>query len=110
MRTVHEGMGDQNMQVYAEACRAATATVPVFRGVVDGRLLVAHLAPLLRQLCVRMGDSKEIIRTSATESLFSLLQAPAVAEIVNPGTVALLILRHLAPSAEQAKASAKAPR
>eukprot|EP00448_Togula_jolla_P038601 CAMPEP_0170633496 /NCGR_PEP_ID=MMETSP0224-20130122/36026_1 /TAXON_ID=285029 /ORGANISM="Togula jolla, Strain CCCM 725" /LENGTH=191 /DNA_ID=CAMNT_0010962547 /DNA_START=41 /DNA_END=612 /DNA_ORIENTATION=- len=44
MRTVHEGLGDQNIHVYAEACRAVTAVVPTFCGAVDGRLLVAHLA------------------------------------------------------------------
>ena len=116
MRAVHEGLGDQNVRVYAEACMAVTATwsvtstdfldeedlhvnsiyiymmsicqsidisarswhfdhfwvpkaiVPSFCGTVDGRLLVAHLAPLLRQLCARMGDSKEAVRTHTTQA------------------------------------------
>eukprot|EP00746_Dinoflagellata_sp_MGD_P142622 gnl/MRDRNA2_/MRDRNA2_75558_c0_seq1.p1 gnl/MRDRNA2_/MRDRNA2_75558_c0~~gnl/MRDRNA2_/MRDRNA2_75558_c0_seq1.p1 ORF type:complete len:1414 (+),score=374.52 gnl/MRDRNA2_/MRDRNA2_75558_c0_seq1:455-4243(+) len=111
MRAVHEGLGDQNVKVFSEACCSVAVVVPPFCRIIDGRLLVANLAPLLRQLCVRMGDAKEVIRTSATESLFSLLQAPAAGEIVNPGTVSMLILRHLAPPAQQqAKASAKAHR
>jgi hypothetical protein len=111
MRAVSEGLGDQNVKVFSEACCSVSVVVPPFCRTIDGRLLVAHLAPLLRQLCVRMGDAKEVIRTSSTESLFSLLQAPAAGEIVNPGTVSMLILRHLAPSAQQqAKASAKAHR
>ena len=28
MRAVHEGLGDQNVRVYAEACMAVTATCP----------------------------------------------------------------------------------
>eukprot|EP00928_Gymnodinium_smaydae_P015488 TRINITY_DN1572_c0_g4_i2.p1 TRINITY_DN1572_c0_g4~~TRINITY_DN1572_c0_g4_i2.p1 ORF type:complete len:2374 (-),score=582.19 TRINITY_DN1572_c0_g4_i2:113-6397(-) len=96
MRTVHEGLGDQNMQVYAEACRAVSCTVPVFCSAVDGRLLVAHLAPLLRQLCARMGDSKEPVRIVTTQTLFRLLRPP-VGDIVTPVAIATLILRHLMP-------------
>jgi hypothetical protein len=96
MRAVHEGLGDQNVRVYAEACRAVSAVVPAFCGVVDGRLLVAHLAPLLRQLCARMGDSKEVVRTQTTQSLFRLLRPPT-GNIVSPVALAMLILRHLMP-------------
>ena len=49
------------------------AIVPSFCGTVDGRLLVAHLAPLLRQLCARMGDSKEAVRTHTTQARRPLL-------------------------------------
>merc|ERR1719399_1374784 len=73
MRAVHEGLGDQNVKVYSEACRCVSAIVPPFCAHVDAKLLVAHLAPLLKQLCLRMGDSKEIVRTATTQSLFSLL-------------------------------------
>jgi hypothetical protein len=52
------------------------AIVPSFCGTVDGRLLVAHLAPLLRQLCARMGDSKEVVRTQTTQAMFRLLSPP----------------------------------
>jgi ankyrin repeat protein len=96
MRAVHEGLGDQNVRVYAEACRAVTAVVPAFCGAVDGRLLVAHLAPLLRQLCARMGDSKEVVRTQTTQALFRLLRPPT-GNIVSPVALAMLILRHLMP-------------
>merc|ERR1719335_129197 len=96
MRAVHEGLGDQNVRVYAEACRAVTFVVPAFCGAVDGRLLVAHLAPLLRQLCARMGDSKEVVRTQTTQALFRLLRPPT-GNIVSPMALAMLILRHLMP-------------
>eukprot|EP00929_Paragymnodinium_shiwhaense_P095267 TRINITY_DN562_c0_g1_i2.p1 TRINITY_DN562_c0_g1~~TRINITY_DN562_c0_g1_i2.p1 ORF type:complete len:2378 (-),score=697.35 TRINITY_DN562_c0_g1_i2:319-7452(-) len=96
MRTVHEGLGDQNVMVYAEACRAVYATVPAFCGTVDGRLLVAHLAPLLRQLCARMGDAKEVVRDNTKQAIFRLLRPP-VGDIVTPVAIATLILRHLMP-------------
>lgn len=99
MRAVHEGLGDQNVRVYAEACRAVSAVVPAFCGAVDGRLLVAHLAPLLRQLCARMGDSKEVVRTQTTQALFRLLRPPT-GNIVSPVALAMLILRHLVPQRE----------
>eukprot|EP00931_Biecheleriopsis_adriatica_P031685 TRINITY_DN1854_c0_g1_i2.p1 TRINITY_DN1854_c0_g1~~TRINITY_DN1854_c0_g1_i2.p1 ORF type:complete len:2226 (-),score=590.31 TRINITY_DN1854_c0_g1_i2:45-6722(-) len=101
MRAVHEGLGDQNVRVYAEACMSVTAVVPAFCGAVDGRLLVAHLAPLLRQLCARMGDSKEVVRTQTTQAIFRLLNPPT-GNIVSPIAIAMLILRHLAPSKEEA--------
>jgi len=107
MRTVHEGLGDQNIHVYAEACRAVTAVVPTFCGAVDGRLLVAHLAPLLRQLCSRMGDSKEAARTHTTQALFRLLRPP-VGDIVTPMAIAGLILRHLMPNKDD-DAAAQSP-
>jgi len=94
MRAVHEGLGDQNVQVYAQACRAVNAVVPVFCGLVDGRLLVAHLAPLLRQLCARMGDAKEAVRLHTVQALFRLLHPP-IGDIVSPVAIATLILRHL---------------
>ncbi|CAK9099233.1 unnamed protein product [Durusdinium trenchii] len=100
MRAVHEGLGDQNVRVYAEACMAVTAIVPSFCGTVDGRLLVAHLAPLLRQLCARMGDSKEVVRTQTTQAMFRLL-SPPTGNIVSPVAIAMLILRHLMPSKEE---------
>jgi hypothetical protein len=100
MRAVHEGLGDQNVRVYAEACRAVTAVVPAFCGAVDGRLLVAHLAPLLRQLCARMGDSKEVVRTQTTQSLFRLLRPPT-GNIVSPVALAMLVLRHLMPQKDR---------
>jgi len=100
MRAVHEGLGDQNVRVYAEACRAVTAVVPAFCDSVDGRLLVAHLAPLLRQLCARMGDSKEVVRTQTTQSLFRLLRPP-IGNIVSPVALAMLILRHLMPQKDK---------
>merc|ERR1719463_863595 len=96
MRAVHEGLGDHNVRVYAEACLAVTAVVPAFCGAVDGRLLVAHLAPLLRQLCARMGDSKEAVRSQTTLALFRLLNPPT-GNIVSPVALAMLILRHLMP-------------
>jgi len=99
MRAVHEGLGDQNVRVYAEACMAVTAVVPCFCGAVDGRLLVAHLAPLLRQLCARMGDSKEAVRTHTTQAVFRLLRPPT-GNIIKPVAVAMLILRFLAPTRE----------
>eukprot|EP00913_Durusdinium_trenchii_P013759 g12919.t1 len=98
--TIHEGLGDQNVRVYAEACMAVTAIVPSFCGTVDGRLLVAHLAPLLRQLCARMGDSKEVVRTQTTQAMFRLL-SPPTGNIVSPVAIAMLILRHLMPSKEE---------
>jgi len=101
MRAVHEGLGDQNVRVYAEACMSVTAVVPAFCGAVDGRLLVAHLAPLLRQLCARMGDSKEVVPTQTTQAIFRLLNPPT-GNIVSPIAIAMLILRHLAPSKEEA--------
>jgi len=97
MRAVHEGLGDQNVRVYTEACLAVTSVVPAFCGAVDGRLLVAHLAPLLRQLCARMGDLKESVRTQTTQTLFRLLRPPT-GNIVSPVAMAMLILRNLAPS------------
>jgi len=100
MRAVHEGLGDQNVRVYAEACMSVTAIVPSFCGTVDGRLLVAHLAPLLRQLCARMGDSKEVVRTQTTQAIFRLLNPPT-GNIVSPVAIAMLILRHLMPSKEE---------
>merc|ERR1719428_309009 len=105
MRTVHEGLGDQNVKVYSESCRCMTAVVPPFVEQLDGRLLIAHLAPLLKQLCVRMGDAKEIVRTQTTEALFRLLQPPTCT-ILSPGALATLILRHLvtAPSGNSPKA------
>mmetsp|Transcript_142793 Transcript_142793/g.259628 ORF Transcript_142793/g.259628 Transcript_142793/m.259628 type:complete len:2277 (-) Transcript_142793:264-7094(-) len=112
MRAVHEGLGDQNVRVYAEACRAVSAVVPAFCGVVDGRLLVAHLAPLLRQLCARMGDSKEVVRTQTTQSLFRLLRPPT-GNIVSPVALAMLILRHLVPQREArdgAEAGSESPK
>jgi len=96
MRAVHEGLGDQNMRVYAEACGVASLVVPSFCGAVDGNLLVAHLAPLLRQLCARMGDAKEIVRTNTIRALFRLMRPPT-GNIVSPGAVAMLVLRHLMP-------------
>eukprot|EP00929_Paragymnodinium_shiwhaense_P045382 TRINITY_DN23199_c0_g1_i1.p1 TRINITY_DN23199_c0_g1~~TRINITY_DN23199_c0_g1_i1.p1 ORF type:complete len:752 (+),score=217.36 TRINITY_DN23199_c0_g1_i1:75-2258(+) len=99
MRAVHEGLGDQNVRVYTEAAAVASIIVPAFCGAVDGNLLVAHLAPLLRQLCSRMGDAKEIIRTHTTQALFKFLRPPT-GNIVSPTVVAMLILRHLAPRAE----------
>jgi ankyrin repeat protein len=106
MRAVHEGLGDQNVRVYAEACRAVTCVVPAFCGAVDGRLLVAHLAPLLRQLCARMGDSKEVVRTQTTQSLFRLLRPPT-GNIVSPVALAMLILRHLMPQKDREDATAE---
>jgi len=97
MRCVHEGLGDQNVRVYAEACLAARAVIPAFCGQVDGRLLVAHLAPMLRQLCSRMADTKEVVRTSTTQVLFSLLRPPT-GTIVSPVALTMLILRNLAPA------------
>lgn len=99
MRAVHEGLGDQNVRVYEEACLAVVAVVPVFCSAVDGRLLVAHLAPLLRQLCSRMGDSKETVRAQTTQVLFRLLRPPT-GSIVSPVAIAMLILRHLTPGKE----------
>lgn len=100
MRAVHEGLGDHNVRVYAEACMAVTAVVPAFCGAVDGRLLVAHLAPLLRQLCARMGDLKESVRIETTQAVFRLLNPPT-GNIVSPVAVAMLLLRHLAPSRQE---------
>ncbi|CAJ1426794.1 unnamed protein product [Effrenium voratum] len=100
MRAVHEGLGDQNVRVYAEACMSVTAIVPAFCGTVDGRLLVAHLAPLLRQLCARMGDSKEAVRTQTTQAIFRLMNPPT-GNIVSPVAIAMLILRHLTPMKEE---------
>lgn len=37
MRAVHEGLGDQNVRVYAEACMAVTATCPRNCGEEAGR-------------------------------------------------------------------------
>merc|ERR1719498_683198 len=108
MHAVHEGLGDQNVRVYAEACRAVTAVVPAFCGAIDGRLLVAHLAPLLRQLCARMGDSKEVVRTQTTQSLFRLLRPP-VGNIVSPVALAMLILRHLMPQKDREDAASGEP-
>ena len=76
------------------------AIVPSFCGTVDGRLLVAHLAPLLRQLCARMGDSKEVVRTQTTQAMFRLL-SPPTGNIVSPVAIAMLILRHLVPTKEE---------
>lgn len=104
MRAVHEGLGDQNVQVYAAACAAVNATVPPFCGVAEGRLLVAHLAPLLRQLCSRMGDTKEVVRTRTTQSIFRILRPPT-GNIVNSSAIATLILRNLAPAREPAEGS-----
>lgn len=108
MRAVHEGLGDQNVRVYAEACRAVSAVVPCFCGIVDGRLLVAHLAPLLRQLCARMGDSKEAVRHQTTQALFRLLHPP-VGDIVSPVALATLILRHLVSSKDTGSSPPVAP-
>eukprot|EP00927_Polykrikos_kofoidii_P010456 TRINITY_DN1440_c2_g1_i1.p1 TRINITY_DN1440_c2_g1~~TRINITY_DN1440_c2_g1_i1.p1 ORF type:complete len:2196 (+),score=321.50 TRINITY_DN1440_c2_g1_i1:150-6737(+) len=94
MRAVHEGLGDQNVRVYAEACVAASVALPAFCVVVEGRLMVAHLVPLLRQLCARMGDLKEVVRLHTTQTLFLLLRPP-IGNIVSPVAVATLILRHL---------------
>lgn len=99
MRAVHEGLGDQNVRVYAEACLAVNHVVPAFCGAVDGRLLVAHLAPLLRQLCSRMGDSKEVVRLQTVQALFRLLRPPT-GNIVSPIAIGMLILRHMAPAKE----------
>lgn len=100
MRAVHEGLGDQNVRVYAEACISVTAVVPTFCGAVDGRLLVAHLAPLLRQLCARMGDSKEVVRTQTTQAIFRLLNPPT-GNIVSPIAICMLVLRHLTPGKDE---------
>jgi len=99
MRAVHEGLGDQNVRVYAESCLAVNHVVPAFCGAVDGRLLVAHLAPLLRQLCSRMGDSKEVVRLQTVQALFRLLRPPT-GNIVSPIAIGMLILRHMAPSVD----------
>jgi ankyrin repeat protein len=96
MRAVHEGMGDQNQRVYVAACVAVVAVVPPFCDIADGQLLVAHLAPLLRQLVSRTGDGKEAIRAQSTQSLLRLLRPPT-GNIVNPSAVATLLLRHLDP-------------
>jgi len=106
MRAVHEGLGDQNVRVYAEACMAVTAVVPAFCGAVDGRLLVAHLAPLLRQLCARMGDSKEVVRLQTVQALFRLLRPPT-GNIVSPIAIAMLILRHVTPPKDEEASGAK---
>ncbi|CAK0899868.1 unnamed protein product, partial [Prorocentrum cordatum] len=95
MRAIHEGLGDQNVRVYAEACAAVTNAVPAFCGTVDDRLLVAHLAPLLRQLCARMADTKD--RGSRRQALLRLLRPP-VGNIVSPLALAMLVLRHLVPA------------
>eukprot|EP00930_Biecheleria_cincta_P025958 TRINITY_DN18393_c0_g1_i1.p1 TRINITY_DN18393_c0_g1~~TRINITY_DN18393_c0_g1_i1.p1 ORF type:complete len:2224 (-),score=490.13 TRINITY_DN18393_c0_g1_i1:182-6853(-) len=100
MRAVHEGLGDQNVRVYAESCISVTAVVPTFCGAVDGRLLVAHLAPLLRQLCARMGDSKEVVRTQTTQAIFRLLNPPT-GNIVSPVAICMLVLRHLTPAKDE---------
>lgn len=108
MRAVHEGLGDQNVCVYQQACLAVVAVVPSFCGVVDGRLLVAHLAPLLRQLCSRMGDSKESVRAQTTQVLFRLLRPPT-GNIISPVAMAMLILRHLAPAKESSEEAPESP-
>jgi len=97
MRAIHEGLGDQNVRVYAEACAAVTNAVPAFCGTVDDRLLVAHLAPLLRQLCARMADTKESARAQTSQALLRLLRPP-VGNIVSPLALAMLVLRHLVPA------------
>ncbi|CAE8616822.1 unnamed protein product, partial [Polarella glacialis] len=118
MRAVHEepcsDLPYRNVlhEIFVRECKLASYTEET----VETRLRalpcdVAHLAPLLRQLCARMGDSKEVLRTQTTQAIFRLLNPP-VGNIVSPVSIsvaiAMLILRHLMPSKEN-EASPETP-
>eukprot|EP00930_Biecheleria_cincta_P027585 TRINITY_DN19350_c0_g1_i1.p1 TRINITY_DN19350_c0_g1~~TRINITY_DN19350_c0_g1_i1.p1 ORF type:complete len:1819 (-),score=313.02 TRINITY_DN19350_c0_g1_i1:313-5769(-) len=94
MHTVHKSLGDHNVHVVVEACMAVTAVVPAFCSTVDAGLLARHLAPITHQLCARMADSKEVVRTKSTQTLLRLLLSP-ISNILSPTALTVVILRHL---------------
>lgn len=73
MRVLNEGLGDQVVKVYTEACQVLPQALLQFGAVLEGALVRAHLQPLLLHLLSRTGDSKETVRTKTTQTLFAVL-------------------------------------